>query len=321
MRDWTEAEDAAFRAAADGASRNGSGPAEDVDEISILSVEEFIAQEESDAVALVGDEDAPLIAEGMDVMFYGDGGAGKTSLGIDLAWHLAAGRDWLQMTVRRPVHVLLIEAEGPRPLYRKKLARKAAAWTGGPLDGRVTVFARPWAQFRFDSESWRAALAAEIKRLQIDVVIAGPLVQLGMDAAGTLQEVRAFMRLIGEVRRQCERSLTIVLAHHENKGGAVSGAWEGAGDTLLHVMAAGNGHTVIYVQKARWASNLHHTTIKLAWTDGEGFEIEGERDLLTDMRELFGDGQWRTATEIRKAIKSDIGAVRDVLTKRKFLRV
>ena len=31
------------------------------------------------------------------------------------------------------------------------------------------------------------------------------------------------------------RPVDFVLIHHENKGGKVSGAWEGAGDTLLHV--------------------------------------------------------------------------------------
>ena len=35
-------------------------------------------------------------------MFYGDGGAGKTTLAIDLAFHLAAGEDWLGIPVRGP---------------------------------------------------------------------------------------------------------------------------------------------------------------------------------------------------------------------------
>ena len=44
-----------------------------------------------------------LIPEGGDVMIYGDGGASKTTLGIDLACHLAAGDDWLGIAVPRPV--------------------------------------------------------------------------------------------------------------------------------------------------------------------------------------------------------------------------
>ena len=78
-----------------------------------------------------------------------------------------------------------------------------------------------------------------------------------MDAAGTLQEVRDFMALVEELRRATERRLTVVLVHHENKGGQVSGAWEGAGDTLCHVQGQGHGRTRLFFQKARWASEQH----------------------------------------------------------------
>ncbi len=103
-------------------------------------------------------------------------------------------------------------------------------------------------------------------------MIIGPVVRSGMDAAGTLQEVRDFMALIADVRRRCGRRVAFCLIHHENKGGTVSGAWEAAGDTLLHVQAQGHGRTRVFVQKARWSSTHHGMTLQLAWTDGEGFE-------------------------------------------------
>ena len=58
--------------------------------VSVVSIEDFAAIEEAGAAGLVGDADEALIPEGGDVMFYGDGGAGKTTLSIDLACHLAA---------------------------------------------------------------------------------------------------------------------------------------------------------------------------------------------------------------------------------------
>ena len=125
-----------------------------------------------------------MIPEGGDVMFYGDGGAGKTTLSIDLACHLAAGEDWLEIPVSRPVRVLIVENEGPRALLRKKLRRKAKAWKGAPLEGRISVFERPWGQFTFATEQWRAELAQIVKVREIDVLIAGPLTRIGMDAAG-----------------------------------------------------------------------------------------------------------------------------------------
>ena len=134
-----------------------------------------------------------------------------------------------------------------------------------------------------------------------------------MNTAGTLQEVVAFMALIAEVRRQCKRRITLILVHHENKGGAASGAWEGAGDTLLRVQAAGRGQTVVHVQKARWASEYHGKTLKLAWAPGDTFQLTFDRDLLPAVEELLSDGTWRTIDEIREHVETGTKAVRDLL--------
>jgi hypothetical protein len=291
--------------------RNGSEPNVPVetDDATIVTLEDFVAVDEPGAAPLLGDEHGALIAEGSDVMVYGDGGAGKTTLLFDLAFHLAAGRDWLGFPIARPVRVLLIENEGPRPLLRNKLKRKLELWDGAPLGGRVSVFEHPWGQFTFAKPEWRTQLADRVRELEVDVIIAGPLTRLGMDSAGTLQEVAAFMRLVDDVRQQSGRALTPIIAHHENKGGAVSGAWEGAGDTLLHVQAAGNGHTVVYIAKARWASAHHHRTLKLAWTDGEGFELEGDRDYVAEVRELLSARPWLTAKEIAKPEDEEGGGI------------
>ncbi len=273
----------------------------------IVTLEEFAATDEPGAGAIVGEPTQILIPEGADVMLYGDGGAGKTTLAIDLAVHLGAGDDWLEIPVPQPRRVLLIENEGPRPYFRKKVARKLEAWKGAALDGRVMVFEHPWAQVTFAEEAWRAKLAQSVKDHEIDVLIAGPLTRLGMDVGGTLQEVRAFTELVADVRRQSERQLTDVLIHHENKGGAVSGAWEGAGDTLLHVQKAGNGHTIVFVQKARWDSQRHGKTLQLEWTEGECYRLEGERDYLAEILSLLSDGQWRTTKAI--AAREDEGGI------------
>jgi hypothetical protein len=229
----------------------------------------------------VGTEDAALIPEDGDIMFYGDGGAGKTTLAIDLACHLAAGDSWLALPVAQQSNVLLIENEGARPLFRAKLRRKSEAWTGSPLGGRIRVFEQPWAWFTFADGAKRETLAAKLRELEIDVLVVGPVTRSGMDQAGTLQDVRDFMVLVGELRRLSGRRLTVALIHHENKGGQVSGAWEGAGDTLFHVQGQGHGRTRLVVQKARWSSTHHATSLHLVWTEGEGFAVD-ERDELDD---------------------------------------
>ena len=143
------------------------------------------------------------------------------------------------------------------------------------------------------------------------MVIAGPLTRIGMDSAGTLQEVVAFMELIADVRRRCGRRFTLLLVHHENKGGAVSGAWEGAGDTLLHVQAAGPGQTVVHIQKARWASEYHGKTLRLSWGAGETFQVDGDRDYVTEIEQEAR--VWRTQDEIRKLIGAGKEHVREAL--------
>jgi AAA domain len=112
--------------------------------LTIVSLATFCSVDEPGAAALVGTEGDVVIGESSDVLFYGDGGAGKTTLGNDLAFHMAAGDDWLGIAVARSVRVLLIENEGPRPLYRAKLRRKRETWAGSVVCDRISVLERPW---------------------------------------------------------------------------------------------------------------------------------------------------------------------------------
>jgi hypothetical protein len=279
----------------------------------IASLAEFAAVDEPGADALLGDQENALIPEDSDVMFYGNGGAGKTTLTVDLGFHLAAGDAWLGIPVARAARVLLVENEGPRPLFRKKLDRKVKAWKGSPLEDRLGVLDEPWGEFDFADEGWRDTLAAAIREQQIDVLIAGPVTRLGMNEAGTLQQVRDFLKLVQAVRRKAGRRVAVILAHHENKGGTVSGAWEGSGDTLLHVEARGNGSTDLEVQKARWSPEHHGAKLKLAWAAGEGFTVKDERDYAADIVRLLDDGEPRTLDMIRASRESKqpgIGASR-----------
>lgn len=269
-------------------SSNGAQPDEAAApplDLTIQTLEDFAAVDEPGARELVGEAGQALIPEGGNVMLYGDGGAGKTTLTVDLACHLAAGDDWIGITIGATVRSLIVEDEGPRPFFRRKLDRKLQGWAGSPLEGRVRVVEEPWARFTFAKESHRVALAAAIVTLELGVVIVGPVVVAGMEKAGTLQDVREFLALVDDVRDRSDRSVTFVLVHHENKGGEVSGAWEGAGDTLLHLSAQGHGKTRLHVQKARQAPDYHLTTIQLEWADGEGYTVAEKEEVDDDTLE------------------------------------
>lgn len=280
------------------ASRNGKPAEEERPDFSVATLEDFAGTDEPGATALLGESsDDAVIAEGSDSMVYGDGGAGKTTLTVDLACHFAAGVNWLGIPVARKLRVLLIENEGPRPMFRRKLNRKLKAWTGPSIEGRIYVLAEPWGKANFKLEEWRWALAAAIEEHEIDVVIVGPLTTIGMDEAGTLQEVRAFVELLGLLRARLTRPLSSILVHHENRGGKTSGMWEPAVDTLLHVTAQGNGKTRLFFQKTKWSSRWSKQTLHLRWTDGEGFEVEEKKELDSDA----------VATLILDAVRADPG--------------
>lgn len=295
-------------------SLNGSRPADSPSptDLAIVTAQEFAAVEEAGAEPLVGEPGEAIIPTGGDVMLYGDGGASKTTLSIDLGAHLAAGDPWLGIPIPAPVKVLVIEAEGPRPLFREKLRRKLEGWQGSDLGDRLLVLERPWAEFRFPEGGEIADL---VGRYEIDVLIVGPLTRVGMEELGTLQQVRDFMDEVARFRARSGRGLTVFLVHHENKGGGVSGAWEGAGDTLLHAQVHSHGRTTLTFRKARWASAWHKRELELAWLDGEGFEVveERERDLAVEAEDLLGDSKWRTLEEISSGAKGGIGANKDAV--------
>src|SRR4051812_27766982 len=83
-----------------------------------VSLDEFVAVDEAGAEPLVGEAGNVVIPTGGDVIFFGDGGSGKTTLQLDLAFHLAAGDDWCGFPIPAPVRVGIVENEGPRPLFR-----------------------------------------------------------------------------------------------------------------------------------------------------------------------------------------------------------
>lgn len=290
-------------------------------DLSFVEAGAFASFEEPGAAALVGDDDNVLVPEGGDVMFYGDGGAGKTTLMIDLGLHLAAGDDWLGISVGRPARVAVVENEGPRPLFRAKLRRKLRAWSGSPIDGRLLVLVEPWSKVSLDSPVVREALARKIGELELDALLVGPVTRSGMNEAGTLQQVRDYVYLLAEIRSASGRRVSFLLAHHENRGGQVSGAWEGAVDTLFHVQAQGNGQTRLYVQKARWSPEHHKTKLQLAWAEGEAFELleDDERDdnvladeILAYVREHGGTG-WNKVNEAVPGKRDRLRALRDSL--------
>lgn len=264
------------------ANTNGGGPAASYS-ARVVPFSDFIAAEEATKSALLGSDEKKLLTPDSDTVFYGEGGSGKTTLGIDMGCHLAAGVDWLGFAIDKPVTVLLLENEGPRAEYRLKLRRKLETWDGEDFAERIVVWEEPWGRVDLRKPEHVKALAAAISEHEVDVVIAGPIRRLGLEGGGTPAETVAFMELLKPLREKSGRPIAIVLVHHENKGGDISGAFEAEFDTVIHVKADGRDRTQLYFRKSRWSSKIHRSRATLAWiAESEGFvivatDIDGDR--------------------------------------------
>ncbi len=253
-------------------------------ELRFASLREFIAVQEPSANPLLGTADETVIPVGGDVVTYGNGGAGKTTWSQDGVAHLASGMAWCGLEVPRPVTITIIENEGPRGKFRTKLKRKVAAWDGDEFMERVHVFEEPWAQFTFSDPRHREQLAAFLAETKTDLLISGPISTIGMVGGGTPDEINTFVGLLGETRRLLDHPVAWWGIHHENRAGQVSGAWERVPDTLIHITPRGNGHTRVFWQKTRWSSELHQTTMNLAWSDGWSYTLEEAAEPATAER-------------------------------------
>jgi hypothetical protein len=299
-----------------------AGPDEALSEFVFQSAADFAEEDEPSAEMVLGyDQDDAAAVAGGTIVFYGAGGAGKTTITTDVACHLATGVDWLGLKVPKRRRVLIVENDGPRGRFRRKVRKKLVAWKGDDPGDNLIVLAKPWGDVSLANEQHRVALAAYINAQEVDVLIAGPIVSLGMVGGGTPDEVSAFEAHLGALRALLERPLLVVLIHHQNVRGQISGAWDRVPDTLIRMVSTGNKGTRLTWQKTRDSSTLHGTAWKLKWAEGMTFELDETPDATeADIEEtILASAQanpgasWAVVSKLVKGNTTAKAAVRDRL--------
>jgi hypothetical protein len=237
-------------------------------------VEVFAAVDEPGAEALVTSADGSTAfpVDGLGVI-YGKEGASKTTLAVDWAMHFAQGKVWHGVLhPARALRVLVVEDESSRPEFRLKIRRRLAVVPDG-TEVFIHVLEEPWATVNLRHEDHRQELARLITELEIDLVAIGPVFAIGMVGAGNADDISAFMTLVTDVRDRADRPFFMLLVHHENKAGDVSGAWGPRPDLMFLVQATEPQHVRMFIRKAKWSSELHGQVRHLRWADGETFEV------------------------------------------------
>lgn len=288
-----------------------------------ISIADFITDVGKSPPPLIGSvDDCILPAYGL-LLLIAKGGKGKTTLTIDAILHLASGIRWLGIEVPRPLRVLLIENEGPREPFRRKLERRLGNWRH-PLKGEIFVYAENWGQARLDADSFIDRLNDFVGREQIDLIVGDPLDTLGMEGNGAPKDTREMV-----ARLQRAGLFTRVawwILHHARKERAddaideASGSWAGKPDALLGLEKLRGDGARLGFHKLRWGLR-DGFALQLGYDpEAEVFELLGEaqdhgepRDYLAEVEELLADGQWRTSREISATREEGIGAKREVV--------
>lgn len=164
---------------------------------------------------------------GESALIYGASTAGKTFVALDLAYHIAHGRDWHGRKVKRPRAVLYVALEGVRGFRRRVLAANATHGDPGKYFARLKL---PISLVRGEAGSHGVALIAEAFSMLLRQVgeTDGLVIidTLARAMAGDDENSTADMAHFVEHRQGAIASATnaaTLVVHHSNKQGAIRG--------------------------------------------------------------------------------------------------
>jgi len=300
------------------------------DEPFALELGEFISLQLEPPTPLIGDSRNTILPVGGLGIVAGKEGIGKTTLMVDLAFHLASGQDWLGFKIPQPASVLIVENEGPQHAFRVKLQQKLAVWE--PLmPAPIYVQTWSWGGLSFRDKEAHAHAREFLETHELDVVIGDPLDSLGDEGVVSPEDVRKFVDILVPLGLKTTRAF-ILLTHFRREAAQeeidqVSGVWARPADAFITIKKMHSPDQLrVNPSKLRHARDTLKPVIVGLVRELGGFERlgeEGDARLLEDElvavltewgeKRPVGTGPespWRTIAELAEKGKGGIGCRR-----------
>ena len=212
-----------------------------------------------------------MLQKGVYGLLYGAPGEGKTFVALDIAYHVAAGLEWMGCKVRQGL-VLYLAYEGQGGLS----ARAAALVASHPAQASVPLYIQP-AGYRFhestDCQQLGQTIADLPEKPVLIVIDTLARAAIGWDE-NSASDMSAFNRVIANLIETT--GATVLVVHHSGKneanGARGSSALLGAIDTEIQI-----ANKEIRSTKQRDMEELPPINFKLAhWVDAFAKDEDGE---------------------------------------------
>ena len=239
------------------------------------SLEQILAQPPRYPKALVA---SGLLYERTKMIIYGRYKSLKSMMGLDLAFSLASGEDWLGFdTPDEGVSVFYLQLEISYQLFRARLSK---TWDHRKMYQRLAKPLHFWTQhwLKLDQPEGIKLLDNYLKMYQPDVVIIDPLYKV---VSGNLLTVIDMQKVIDALDTLIGRhGVSVIVISHTRKGIMDMGEW-GSDDLVGSFVFSAWADTVIKVER-RGGDRLsikfdvvRHTEVEL-----EPKEVMFNRDTL-----------------------------------------
>jgi hypothetical protein len=271
----------------------------------------FVATKGEAQEPLITCEQGTLLPPGGLALLASKTGDGKTTWTVECVLHASAGRDYVGLSFPRPLNVLVVENEGPREAFRRKLDARLATWEHGGAP-RIWDEANAWGAVRVSDRTVRERMRAVVEAHAIDLIVSDTLTRFGARGNGTPEETRDFVELLTELG--LGRDVAFLLLHHqrtrpdpgEDELERIAGAWPPHADLILLLKRLGGDRARLSFPKTRWTDGERPASILAFDPAAASFvhvadDVPAERDLVAELAELMADGEWWTVTALRKS--------------------